>query len=47
MRIGQFCFFRLSSPSEHLYSSEKYGSRYQGQRGRLRRGRSRTSTGPI
>ena len=33
MTIGQFCFFRLSSPSEHPYGSEKYGSRYQGQRG--------------
>ena len=31
--IGQFCFFRLTSPSEHPYGSEKYGSRYQGQRG--------------
>jgi dCTP deaminase len=33
MKIGQFCFFRLSSPAEHPYGSEKYGSRYQGQRG--------------
>ena len=33
MKIGQFCFFRLSSPSEHPYGSAKYGSRYQGQRG--------------
>ena len=33
MKIGQFCFFRLSSPSEHPYGSQKYGSRYQGQRG--------------
>ena len=33
MKIGQFCFFRLSSPSENPYGSEKYGSRYQGQRG--------------
>ena len=32
-KIGQLCFFRLSSPSEHPYGSEKYGSRYQGQRG--------------
>ena len=31
--IGQLCFFRLSSPSEHPYGSDKYGSRYQGQRG--------------
>jgi len=33
MKIGQFCFFRMSSASEHPYGSEKYGSRYQGQRG--------------
>ena len=33
MKVGQFCFFRLSSPSEHPYGSQKYGSRYQGQRG--------------
>ena len=33
MKIGQFCFFRLTSPSEHPYGSSKYGSRYQGQRG--------------
>ncbi len=33
MKIGQLCFFRLSSPSEHPYGSEKDGSRYQGQRG--------------
>ena len=33
MKIGQFCFFRLSSPSEHPYGSAVYGSRYQGQRG--------------
>jgi dCTP deaminase len=33
MKIGQFCFFRLSSPAEHPYGSDKYGSRYQGQRG--------------
>ncbi|GAA4898345.1 dCTP deaminase [Tessaracoccus lubricantis] len=33
MKIGQFCFFQLSSPAEHAYGSEKYGSRYQGQRG--------------
>ena len=33
MKVGQLCFFRLSSPSEHPYGSEKYGSRYQGQRG--------------
>jgi dCTP deaminase len=33
MKIGQFCFLRLTSPSEHPYGSSKYGSRYQGQRG--------------
>jgi len=33
MKIGQMCFFRLSSPAEHPYGSEAYGSRYQGQRG--------------
>ena len=33
MKIGQTCFFRLSSASEHPYGSSVYGSRYQGQRG--------------
>jgi dCTP deaminase len=33
MKIGQLCLFRLSSPAEAPYGSEKYGSRYQGQRG--------------
>jgi dCTP deaminase len=33
MKIGQMCFFRLSSPAEHPYGSGRYGSRYQGQRG--------------
>ena len=33
MKIGQLCVFRLSSPAEHPYGSERYGSRYQGQRG--------------
>jgi dCTP deaminase len=33
MKIGQLCFFRLSSAAEHPYGSSKYGSRYQGQRG--------------
>ncbi len=33
MKIGQLCLFRLSSPANHPYGSEKYGSRYQGQRG--------------
>ena len=33
MKIGQLCFFRLSSPAEHPYGSAVYQSRYQGQRG--------------
>ncbi|MFP3713776.1 dCTP deaminase [Puerhibacterium sp. TATVAM-FAB25] len=33
MKIGQLCFFRLTSPTEHPYGSAAYGSRYQGQRG--------------
>lgn len=33
MKIGQLCFFQLSSPASHPYGSDKYGSRYQGQRG--------------
>lgn len=33
MKIGQLCLFRLSSPAEHPYGSDRYGSRYQGQRG--------------
>ena len=33
MKIGQLCFFRLSSPAEHPYGSAVYGSHYQGQRG--------------
>jgi len=33
MKIGQLCFFRLSSPADHPYGSGEYGSRYQGQRG--------------
>ncbi len=33
MKIGQLCFFRLSSPAEHPYGSARHGSRYQGQRG--------------
>ncbi len=33
MKIGQMCFFRLSSPAEHPYGSDQAGSRYQGQRG--------------
>ncbi|KAA1380184.1 dCTP deaminase [Aeromicrobium fastidiosum] len=33
MKIGQVCYFRLSSAADNPYGSEKYGSRYQGQRG--------------
>ncbi len=33
MKIGQLCFFRLSSPAQHPYGSGATGSRYQGQRG--------------
>ena len=33
MKIGQLCFFQLSSPAETPYGSSAYGSRYQGQRG--------------
>jgi dCTP deaminase len=33
MKIGQLCFFRLSSPAERPYGSAGYGNRYQGQRG--------------
>lgn len=32
-KVGQLCFFRLSSPTEHPYGSGAYGNRYQGQRG--------------
>jgi dCTP deaminase len=33
MKIGQLCFFRLSSPAQAPYGSGASGSRYQGQRG--------------
>ena len=33
MKIGQMCFFQLSSPAEHPYGSKGTGSHYQGQRG--------------
>lgn len=33
MKIGQLCFFDLSSPAERPYGSEGMGSHYQGQRG--------------
>jgi dCTP deaminase len=33
MKIGQVCFFQMTSEAEHPYGSSIYGSRYQGQRG--------------
>ncbi|MCW2777050.1 MAG: Deoxycytidine triphosphate deaminase [Frankiales bacterium] len=33
MKIGQVCVLPLSSPAEAPYGSDRYGSRYQGQRG--------------
>ncbi|XRQ09802.1 dCTP deaminase [Actinomadura welshii] len=33
MKIGQMCLFRTSSPAEYPYGAERYGSRYQDQRG--------------
>ena len=33
MKIGQLCFFQLSSPAEAPYGRGAVGSRYQGQRG--------------
>jgi dCTP deaminase len=33
MKIGQLCFFKLSSAAEAPYGSGAQGSRYQGQRG--------------
>jgi len=33
MKIGQVCFFRMTSEAEYPYGSSVYGSRYQGQRG--------------
>jgi dCTP deaminase len=32
-KIGQLCFFKLTSDTEHPYGSGPYGNRYQGQRG--------------
>lgn len=32
-KVGQLCFFQLSSAAEHPYGSGAYGNRYQGQRG--------------
>jgi dCTP deaminase len=33
MKVGQLCFFRLSSPADEPYGAGASGSRYQGQRG--------------
>ncbi|MHA7268622.1 dCTP deaminase [Arthrobacter sp. HLT1-20] len=33
MKIGQLCFFQLSSPAENPYGTGPYLNRYQGQRG--------------
>lgn len=33
MKIGQLCFFQLTSPAVHPYGDPRCGSRYQGQRG--------------
>ncbi len=33
MKVGQLCFFQLSSAAERPYGSGAQGSRYQGQRG--------------
>ncbi len=33
MKVGQLCFFRLSSAADSPYGSGASGSRYQGQRG--------------
>lgn len=33
MKVGQFCFFQLSSPAERPYGQGATHSRYQGQRG--------------
>jgi len=33
MKVGQLCFFQLSSPATHPYGSKEAGSHYQGQRG--------------
>ncbi|WP_298327505.1 dCTP deaminase [Haloactinopolyspora sp.] len=33
MKVGQLCFFALSSAVDEPYGSQRHGSRYQGQRG--------------
>ncbi len=47
MKIGQVCYFRLTSPAENPYGSGPYGNRYQGQRARRLRARRSTSTAPT
>lgn len=32
-KVGQLCFFKLTSETENPYGSGAYGNRYQGQRG--------------
>ncbi|WP_326503639.1 dCTP deaminase [Rothia nasimurium] len=32
-KVGQLCFFQLTSATEYPYGSGAYGNRYQGQRG--------------
>lgn len=32
-KVGQLCFFQLTSATEHPYGDGAYGNRYQGQRG--------------
>ena len=32
-KVGQLCFFKLTSPVENAYGTGPYGNRYQGQRG--------------
>ena len=32
-KVGQLCFFRLTSEAEHPYGTGPYGNRYKGQRG--------------
>ena len=45
MKIGQFCFFRLTSPSEHPYGSQRSTARAtRASAARPRPGPSRTST---
>ncbi len=50
MKVGQLCFFRLTSPAEHPYGSQVTLSRYQDQRGptasRSHLGFHRTEVGP-